>query len=113
MEAHKMARVAERIASSLVEYFQASQFPYRCYNAVLSSTFLAKSLKTHIWNQQNQNIFNAMNIDEADSNKLIRAKITTLETLLQTNPREIEDVSIIYFSIDWNEIKLIYVLLDS
>lgn len=114
MEAKKIAKIAERMADSLIEFFQSNQFTYKCYGAVLSSTLFAKSLKTHNWNQPIQHIFHGLDISEADANRLIRSEISTIDKLLQTNPREIEEVSssIVFFLMYW-KIWLICVFVDT
>lgn len=98
-EANKMIQIAERMVNSLIEYFQTDQFIHNSiqtgrYNSLLSAVCLAKSLKTRIWyNHHFKHVLNEMNLAESDVNKLIRDGIDSVDTLLKTNPREIEDVS--------------------
>lgn len=96
MEAEKMLEIAKRMASSLIEYFQAEQFTKSCFNSVLSATQLTKSLKTRAW--YFRQFYHALDLSEVDVNKLQRRGINTVENLLTANPREIEDVRWVFFS---------------
>lgn len=90
MNAKKVIQIAERIANSLIEYFQSDQFTGNCFNALLSSMVFAKSLKTHTWSDIQ--VFGQLDISDDDAAKLIASNIKTIDDLLKTNPREIEDV---------------------
>lgn len=105
VEAQKIAKIAERIAIALVEYFTSSQFPKKCYPAVISSSNLGKTLKTQIWNHNN--ILNGIDITTVDANRLAECGINTIDNLLQTNPREIEEVRLfpVFFQFRILELK--------
>lgn len=94
MEAQKMIQIAERMASSLIEYFQCGQFSECSFDAVLASTILKKSLRTQAWSDLQT--FGELDISAKDAGKLIRAGIGTIESLMKANPRDIEDVSLIF-----------------
>lgn len=94
LDANKMLEIAERMVNSLIEYFQTDQFAQNCYNSVLSATHFAKSLKTRSWHDCHfQQMLSETNLDEKDVNKLIRSGINSIDILLKTNSRDIEDVS--------------------
>lgn len=93
MNARKVIQIAERITNGLVEYFQSDQFSGNCFNAVLSSMILAKSLRTRTWSDIQ--VFGQLDISDDDAAKLLASDIKTIDDLLKSNPREIEDV--IYF----------------
>lgn len=95
MEAERMLEISKRMVSSLIEYFQAEQFPKSSFNSVLSATRLIKSLNTRTW--YDQQFYHALNLSEQDVNKLQRCGISTVEKLLMANPREIEDVRASFF----------------
>lgn len=93
-----MLDIAKRMVSSLIEYFQAEQFPNRSFNSVLSATRFVKSLNTRSW--YDRQFYHALNLSEADANKLKRYEIKAIDQLLATNPREIEDVRAIVLPIN-------------
>lgn len=96
MEAEKMLEIAKRMANSLIEYFQAEQFGRNSFNSVLAAAQLTKSLNTRTW--YFRQFYHAMNLSEVDVNKLQRRGIDSVESLLSTNPREIEDVRWPFYS---------------
>lgn len=91
LDANKMVEIAERLVNSLIEYFRTDQFAQDCYHSILSAVTFAKSLRTRSWD--NYHFQQVLNLDEKDVNKLIRSGINSIDILLKTNPREIEDVS--------------------
>lgn len=95
MEAQKIIQIAERMANSLVDYFTSVQFTESSFDAALSSTVLAKSLRTQTWSDLQS--FGRLDISDKDAGKLIRADIRTAEALIKANPRDIEDVSSNFF----------------
>lgn len=99
MDAEKILEVAKRMASSLVEYFQAEQFSQSNFNSVLSALRLNKSLNTRTW--YDRQFYHALNLSEQDVDKLLRYRINTVEKLLAANPREIEDVSDFFVTINY------------
>lgn len=86
-----MVRTAERLVSSLVEFFQANQFTEKSFNAVLSSVILEKSFRARMWCDLPN--FGQLDISEMDAHKLIGNGIGTIEELMNANPRDVEDVS--------------------
>lgn len=98
METEKMVAIAKRMVSSLIEYFQAEQFPNRSFNSVLSATRFTKSLNTSSW--CDRPFYHALSLNESDENKLQRHGIKTMDQLLAANPREIEDVRAIVLPIN-------------
>lgn len=94
METDKMIRTAERLANSLIEFFQADQFTENCFEALVSSVILAKSLRARTWTDLPS--FGQLDISESDARKLVLNGIGTIEAIMNANPREIEDVSFIF-----------------
>lgn len=97
VDQRRVVQIAERLTSSLIDFFQTSQFTDKCFNAMVSSTILIKSLRSKTWSDRN--VFGELNISKADADKLIQSDINSVDDLMKTNPREIEDVSFnkIYF----------------
>lgn len=96
-DADRIIETADRMVKSLIDYFQTDQFECNAkqmgrYQSLLSAVKLGKSLKTRTWYSQDFN--QVLNLPESDVNKLICSGINTVDILLKTNPREIEDVSL-------------------
>lgn len=91
MNGQKIIQIAERLANAMNEYFRADQFTGCCFNAIHSSIVLAKSLRTRTWSDIQ--VFGQLKITEEDAAKLVASDINTIDALLKSNPREIEDVS--------------------
>lgn len=95
LDLRRIVQISERMVCSLIDFFQTNQFTNKCYQSILSSTILFKSLRTHTWSDRN--VFGELNISKADADKLINSEINTVDALMKIKPREIEDVSLIVF----------------
>ena len=60
---------------------------------MVSSTILIKSLRSKTWSDRN--VFGELDISKADADKLIKSGINSIDDLMKTKPREIEDVKLI------------------
>ncbi|XP_055297358.1 probable ATP-dependent DNA helicase HFM1 [Sitodiplosis mosellana] len=90
VDQRRIVQITERMTSSLIDFFQTSQFTNECFDAILASTILIKSLRTKTWSDRD--VFGELNISKADADKLIKSGVNNVDTLMQTKPREIEDI---------------------
>ena len=93
VDQRRIVQIAERLTSSLIDFFQTSQFTNKCFKAMVSSTILIKSLRSKTWSDRNE--FGELDISKADADKLIKSGINSIDDLMKTKPREIEDVKLI------------------
>lgn len=100
VDQRRIVQIAERLVSSLIDFLRSNQFTDKCFKAMLSSTILKKSLRTKTWSDRD--VFGELNISKADANTLIKSGVKTIDALMKTAPREIEDVSSIKVYVQLN-----------
>lgn len=92
MDTNKILPTAGRLSKGLVEYFHTLPLHDAKLTAVLSATILAKSFRAQLW-ENSRNVFKQLNVSKEDSHRLMRHNINTIDSLLKSNPYEIESVS--------------------
>lgn len=93
-ESVQMMRLAEKLAQALLEYVRVSEkmSGFGNLRTTVSAINLAKCCKTHLWENSAYVSKQLPKIGPVYSRMLASNNKTSIEALLQTDPREIENV---------------------